>query len=208
MAQAARVAAQQEIERVKQQATGSSPVRPIPPQPRPPHPNAPPPLQLPPDHGLMHPFFGLGNVPTSDAEARSLDGLHPRQTNNTEKLRARNQFLRAKVYAMLLLMCKAPEDFSLMLDDDTAVNVTRLRKWLRTRAMATPADRFMLYGGHVNEHRTPTGTFRFVGGGAGILFSRAALGKLCSRPHFGRRSSAIRLVVDRLYVGAAAITRE
>jgi hypothetical protein len=119
---------------------------------------------------------------TSDAEARSLDGLHPRQTNNTEKLRARNQFLRAKVYAMLLLMCKAPEDFSLMLDDDTAVNVTGLREWLRTRAMATPADRFMLYGGHVNEHRTPTGTFRFVGGGAGILFSRAARGRLCTKP--------------------------
>jgi len=33
----------------------------------------------------------------------------------------------------------------------------------------------------VNVRQTPTGTFRAVGGGAGILFSRAALAQLCSR---------------------------
>ena len=117
-----------------------------------------------------------------DADARSLDGLHPRQTHDASKLRARNSFLRAKVFAMLLRICAASEDFSMMLDDDTAIDVTRLRAWLRNRATeksSTP----LLYGGRVNVREgRKIGAFRFVGGGAGILFSRAALARLCSRP--------------------------
>jgi hypothetical protein len=46
---------------------------------------------------------------SKEAAARSLDGLHPRQTQNERQLRARNQYLRAKVFAILLRMCKAPE---------------------------------------------------------------------------------------------------
>jgi len=100
--------------------------------------------------------------------------------------RIRNRFLRSKVYAILLRMCASSSEFSMLLDDDTAVNTTRLYQWLhlwnlpnRSRLLfegnrSQPSDSNVLYGGHMNYER------KNVGGGPGILFNAAALERLCT----------------------------
>ena len=72
--------------------------------------------------------------------------------------RIRNRFLRSKVYAILLRMCASSSEFSMLLDDDTAVNTTRLYQWLhlwnlpnRSRLLfegnrSQPSDSNVLYG--------------------------------------------------------------
>lgn len=91
-----------------------------------------------------------------------------------------NVYLRRKVGRMISAMCAAREDFAVMLDEDTAINATRLREWIHTEGHSPDVP---LYTGSASN--LPHGGDRIkelpkVGGGPGIVFSRAGLQALCS----------------------------
>ena len=106
---------------------------------------------------------------------KSIEGTHARR-GPVEQLGAMghiNVYLRRKVGTMISAMCEAREDFAVMLDEDTAINSTRLREWIRTDGHSPGVP---LYAGTQKGE----GAGIAIGGGPGIVFSRAGLRALCS----------------------------
>ena len=110
----------------------------------------------------------------------SINGTHPRSRSGDKyrALRRINVHLRLKVFATMHLMCEATStSHAMLLDDDTAVNVSRLTQWLRQHRSLTRDGTKPFYGG--SYHGRAKNGFDFVGGGPGVLFSRSGVRALC-----------------------------
>ena len=114
----------------------------------------------------------------------SINGTHPRSRGEDKRraLRRINVHLRLKVFATMHLMCSATStSHAMLLDEDTAVNVSRLQQWLRGHRSLTGGGSKPFYGG--SYYGRAENGFDFVGGGPGVLFSRSGVRALCKTLH-------------------------
>ena len=124
--------------------------------------------------------------PWTGETGRTTNGTHPRliahaphaNASRHASLDEHNMYLNAKLQAILTHMggvasrgAHASPGFYMLIDDDTAVNVTRMKAWVRHNRRSPD---HALYAGNVATS-TSLLTVRYVGGGPGMLFSRAAV---------------------------------
>ncbi|KAJ8609537.1 hypothetical protein CTAYLR_006025 [Chrysophaeum taylorii] len=119
-------------------------------------------------------------VPAAEiASGSMLNGTHVREQSTKRKYHVLNKFLRAKVLSMLVAICAAEtEDFSVVMDEDTAINATNLRSWLATRRDSGPLYAGTQRFGGPAGNKSATSLPR-LGGGPGIVFSNDAARLLC-----------------------------
>ena len=106
--------------------------------------------------------FSIGDFPIPPSIRESAAG---RRSHEIPRL---NGFLRAKTKAILNAICRSGEDFSVVLDDDTGINATNLRRYLAVHS--DPSRPLFLTTAHFGH-----------GGGPGMVFSRRAAQQMCNK---------------------------
>jgi len=129
----------------------------------------------------------------SVVETGSIASMVQHETARARELtRIYNNFLRHKVFEIMRDMCRLRHlsEYAFMMDADTAVNRTNLETFVTNLDRTAP-----LYTGLCKRRSTWTTQQRGVGGGPGILLSRAVLDSICPRLE---SCAPLRSLMDRL----------